>query len=65
MVTAGDLADPDTWTVPEAILAAGEWYPWALGTGPEPSSTVGGQTVRLFVRNESEWEIVFDQEAGQ
>ncbi len=58
-----DLADPASWSEPVKILETGDWYPWALGVGPWGSSTMAGQVARLFVRNLSEWEIVFQRAA--
>jgi hypothetical protein len=57
-----DLADPAAWTQPEKIIEFGDWYPWVMGMGRGETSSEAGQRVRLFVRQTSEWEIVFRSE---
>jgi hypothetical protein len=54
-----DLGDPAGWTLPRRIVSGGDWYPWAFGMAPGETSSEAGQRVRLFVRETSEWEIVF------
>lgn len=54
-----DIGDPSLWSAPVKVLDAGDWYPWVLGTGPGETSSEAGNPVRLFVRNASEWELVF------
>lgn len=54
-----DLSDPTSWLAPVKIIDGGEWYPWVMGTAPGETSAQAGQTVRLFLRESSEWELVF------
>jgi hypothetical protein len=60
--TNADLDRPDGWTTPAKILSHDDWYPWVMGTGEGETSAEAGQRVRLFVRQSSEWEIVFRRE---
>jgi len=57
-----NLADPAGWSAPVRILEGGDWYPWLLGTGEGESSSEAGARVRFFVREKSDWEIVFGPE---
>jgi hypothetical protein len=61
-----DLSRPEGWTPPQRILEGGDWYPHVLGTGPLETGSIAGETVRLFVGNYSEWELVFrlDEQGG-
>lgn len=60
LTTAADLADPASWQEPLKILEGGDWYPWVLGAGPAETSALAGQRMRLFTRDTSEWELVFE-----
>jgi hypothetical protein len=63
-----DLGDPVGWSAPQRIAEAGDWYPWLMGLGEGETSSEAGQRVRLFVRDLSEWELVFqrpEESAGQ
>jgi hypothetical protein len=62
LTTTSDISNPASWSTPVKILDYNDWYPWVLGTGPGETSAEAGKTVRLFVRNFSEWEIVFQRE---
>jgi hypothetical protein len=66
ITTNADLNNPEGWTPPKKILEHGDWYPWVMGTGRGETSSEAGQRIRLFVRQTSEWEILFrkDEEAG-
>lgn len=57
-----DLSQPDGWSQPERILYGGDWYPRVMGLGPGETDSVAGQRMRLFMRDLSEWELVFDPE---
>jgi hypothetical protein len=57
-----DLSDPASWSAPVKILEYGDWYPWVLGTAPGETSAEAGRVVRLFVRNFSDLEIVFQRD---
>ena len=63
LTTNSDLENPAGWTTPQKILGGGDWYPWVMGAGEGESSSKAGQRVRLFVRQNSEWEIVFRRES--
>ena len=54
-----DLADPTGWTTPYKVVDEGDWYPWFQGTGEGETSSLSGQTMHLFLRQTSEWDIVF------
>jgi hypothetical protein len=58
----GDLSNPGGWSEPVKIVDGGDWYPWVLGLGDDESTSVAGERVRLFVRAESELEILFRAE---
>jgi hypothetical protein len=62
LTVTSDISDPASWSAPVKILDYADWYPWVLGTGPGETSSEAGRTVRLFVRNFSEWKIVFQRE---
>lgn len=64
LTTNANLADPLGWTVPQKISGYDDWYPFVLGVGPGETSSEAGQRVRLFIRNVSEWELVFHVEAN-
>jgi hypothetical protein len=59
-----DLSDPSAWTSPVKIIDGGDWYPWVKGLGRGETSSLAGQRSRLFVRQTSEWRIVFSLEPG-
>jgi hypothetical protein len=61
LTMTADLSDPAAWSAPVKVLATGDWYPWVLGIGPGETSAEAGKTVRLFVRNFSEWQITFER----
>jgi hypothetical protein len=63
LTTNAELDRPASWTSPRRILAHDDWYPWVLGTGEGETSSEAGQRVRLFVRQTSEWEILFRKES--
>ena len=58
-----DLSNPGGWTTPEVLLRdigyAPGYYPQVLGTGPEDTDTVVGETARLYVQGLSKWQITF------
>lgn len=54
-----DARDPSRWTQPEQVLPRGDWYPTVLGSEPFETDSVAGRTARLFLRDYSEWELVF------
>jgi hypothetical protein len=60
-----DLENPMGWTAPAKILETGDWYPWAQGLDAGQTSSEGGKVMRLWVRNYSEWEIVFRRDGEE
>jgi len=54
-----DLSDPSGWVAPVKIIDGGEWYPWVMGAGHGETSSEAGQSMRLFLRDTSEWELWF------
>ena len=65
LAMSADLDNPGAWTKPSKILDNGDWYPWVQGLNVGQTSTEGGKTVRLWVRNYSEWQIVFRREGEE
>ncbi|MEP7366020.1 MAG: hypothetical protein ABI972_22410, partial [Acidobacteriota bacterium] len=59
-----DLANPSGWSVPQKILDYGDWYPWVLGMGDHSSNATMGDRMRLFVRQDSDLELVFTLDDG-
>ncbi|MEZ5356942.1 MAG: hypothetical protein R2762_30245 [Bryobacteraceae bacterium] len=59
---AADLNEPGSWTPPVKIAEVDNWYPQVIGSGAEGSDTLAGQVARMFVRGNSEWEIVFSHD---
>jgi hypothetical protein len=57
-----DLNEPTSWSQPVKIAEVDNWYPQVIGSGADGSDTLAGQTARLFVRGDSEWELVFHRE---
>ncbi|MDX1984886.1 MAG: hypothetical protein SFV51_31735 [Bryobacteraceae bacterium] len=55
-----DLENPQGWAEPAKILGdVGNWYPRVMGIGPGETDSEAGQVVRLYVRETSDFEIVF------
>ena len=57
----GDIADPNSWSVPNRVLEGGGWYAQVFGAaaGGGTDARAGAQA-RLFVHGRSEWLIHFD-----
>lgn len=59
-----EIADPTSWTEPRKILGdlrPDQWYPSVIGLDPTRRETdkLAGRKARLFVRGNSQWEILF------
>jgi hypothetical protein len=59
-----DLSQPGGWSKPQKILGdlrADQWYPQVLGLDKSKGETdkLAGRVARLFVRGQSQWEILF------
>jgi len=58
------LSNPAAWSAPRKILdspGADRWYPQVLGidTNRQETDKLAGHVARLFVRGQSQWEILF------
>jgi hypothetical protein len=59
-----DLANPEDWSPPLKMLDApgkDRWYPQVIGLDRtrREKEKLAGRVVRLFVRGQSRWEILF------
>jgi len=54
-----DLSDPEGWTEPFKIVDGGDWYPWFQGAAEGETSVKAGQRTYFFLRQTSEWDILF------
>ncbi|MBL8174740.1 MAG: hypothetical protein JNK48_08720 [Bryobacterales bacterium] len=54
-----DLNDPTGWTEPFKVVDGGDWYPWFQGAEEGETSSRAGQRTHLFLRQTSEWDILF------
>jgi hypothetical protein len=55
-----DLDSPHAWTEPAKIQGdVDNWYPRVMGLGPGETDSEAGQVVRLYVRETSDFELVF------
>jgi hypothetical protein len=63
-----DLAHPDGWSAPQAILKnigfGPGWYPQVLGTAVGETDKLAGQVARLYIHGVSRWELVFHRADG-
>jgi hypothetical protein len=59
------LSNPKGWSTPVKILGSDSWwYPQVLGSRPNGTDRLAGQTARLFIYGISEWDLVF-KKAGE
>jgi len=57
-----DLANPSGWSTPRRIVPYGDWYPWVLPEGENQSNSTAGAHARLFLRQDSDYDLVFSFE---
>ena len=50
-----------TWTEPQKVLEAVDWYPQVMGLEPGGTDRLGGKTVRLYVGGRSEHVLEFER----
>ena len=56
-----DLAQPESWSVPQKIFEKGGWYPSALGLEEGGTDKEAGQRARFFMGSDSNWMLVFQK----
>ena len=56
-----DLSNPYSWSEPEKILDSDQarWYPQVIGSGPDGTDKLAGETARFYMGGDSRWRIIF------